>query len=145
MRFKLDLIIIAALCLAGSLQAEDLAPLQIKLPTPVFTGTPKPPENTVNVEPAWTPEKPRPPFLAPKDITNVALGIAYANHFGKNVLVAGTTDPAHPTAVLVVPPATVRPISPGEPWFRARSGNLAYLMWWGIRHDAEPHSQGYSR
>src|SRR5471030_659787 len=78
-------------------------------------------------------------------LTNVALGIAYANHFGKNVLVAGTTDPARSTAVMVVPPEKVNPIDPNEPWFRARGGNNAYLMWWGIRHDAEPHSQGYSK
>ncbi len=78
-------------------------------------------------------------------LTNVALGIAYANHFGKNVLVAGTTDLSHPTAVLVTPPATVRPIEPDKPWFRARGGNNAYLMWWGIRHDAEWRMQGYSK
>jgi len=78
-------------------------------------------------------------------LTNVALGIAYANHIGKNVLVAGTTDEAQPVATLVVPPAVVRPIKSNEPWFRARGGNTAYLPWWGIRHDARPGSQGYSR
>ena len=78
-------------------------------------------------------------------LTNVALAIAYANHFGKNVLVAGTTDPARPTAVLVVPPATVRPIDPDKPWFRARGEDNAYLMWWGIRHDADWRMQGYSK
>ncbi|MTW32267.1 virulence factor [Pseudoduganella danionis] len=78
-------------------------------------------------------------------LTNVALGIAYANHFGKNVLVAGTTDPELPTAVLVTPPAKARPIDANEPWFRARGENNAYLMWWGIRHDAPPHTQGYSK
>ena len=61
------------------------------------------------------------------------------------MLVAGTTDPARSTAVMVVPPEKVNPIDPNEPWFRARGGNNAYLMWWGIRHDAEPHSQGYSK
>lgn len=77
-------------------------------------------------------------------LTNVALGIAYANHLGKNVLVAGTSDPARTTAVLVTPPATVRPIEPDKPWFRARSGNHAYLMWWGIRHDEQVRMQGWS-
>ncbi len=77
-------------------------------------------------------------------LTNVALGIAYANHFGKNVLVAGTTDPAHATAVLVTPPETVRPIVADKPWFRARGENHAYLMWWGIRHDATFRMQGFS-
>jgi len=78
-------------------------------------------------------------------LTNVALGIAYANHLGKTVLVAGTTDQAQPVATLVVPPAVVRPIQYDEPWFRARGGGTAYLPWWGIRHDAAPRSQGYSR
>jgi hypothetical protein len=79
-------------------------------------------------------------------LTNVALGIAYANHFGKNVLVAGTSDAEHPTAVLVTPPATVRPIDPDKDWFRARAESNAYLFWWGIRHDADParQIQGYS-
>jgi hypothetical protein len=78
-------------------------------------------------------------------LTNVALGIAYANHMGKTVLVAGTTDEAQPVATLVVPPAVVRPIQSDKPWFRARGGNTAYLPWWGIRHDAAPRSQGFSR
>jgi hypothetical protein len=78
-------------------------------------------------------------------LTNVALAIAYANHVGQNVLVAGTTDQAHPTAVLVLPPAKVRPIEPDKPWFRARGENNAYLMWWGIRHDADWRMQGYSK
>jgi hypothetical protein len=39
----------------------------------------------------------------------------------------------------------VRPIRYDEPWFRARGGGTAYLPWWGIRHDAAPRSQGYSR
>ena len=78
-------------------------------------------------------------------LTNVALAIAYANHIGKNVLVAGTTDQARPTATVVVPPAVVRPINHDEPWFRARSGNYSYLAWWGIRHDAKDNRQGYSQ
>ncbi|MGW8394480.1 hypothetical protein [Pseudoduganella sp. HUAS MS19] len=78
-------------------------------------------------------------------LTNVALGIAYANHLGKNVLVAGTTDAEQPTAVVVSPPAKVRPIDPNAPWFRARGGGSAFLPWWGLRHDAKPGSQGYSR
>jgi len=77
-------------------------------------------------------------------LTNVALGIAYANHLGKNVLVAGTSDAGHPSAVVVVPPAKVRPIDPSKDWFRARGGNHAYLPWWGLRHDAGPKQQGFS-
>jgi hypothetical protein len=78
-------------------------------------------------------------------LTNVALGIAYANHIGKTVLVAGTTDQAQPIATVVVPPAVVRPIRPDEPWFRARGENAAHLAWWGIRHDVQDKTQGYSR
>lgn len=78
-------------------------------------------------------------------LTNVALAIAYANHIGKNVLVAGTTDLNQPTATVVIPPAVIRPINPDEPWFRARGGNTTYLPWWGLRHDATKGSQGYSR
>ncbi|OYO32332.1 hypothetical protein CD932_00960 [Janthinobacterium sp. PC23-8] len=84
-------------------------------------------------------------------LTNVALAIAQANHFGQNVLVAGTTDAGRTTGVLVLPPATVRPIDPVKPWFRARGGGNAYLMWWGIRHawaklDAgQFNEQGYSK
>ena len=78
-------------------------------------------------------------------LTNVALGIAYANHIGKTVLVAGTTDQAQPIATVVVPPAVVRPIRPDEPWFRARGENMAHLTWWGIRHDVKDTTQGYSR
>lgn len=48
-------------------------------------------------------------------LTNVALAIAYANHIGKTVLVAGTTDQSQPIATVVVPPAVVRPIRPDEP------------------------------
>ena len=77
-------------------------------------------------------------------LTNVALGIAHANHVGKSVLVAGTSDPASVTGVLVSPPATVRPINHDKPWFRARGENHAYLPWWGIRHDAADDMQGYS-
>lgn len=78
-------------------------------------------------------------------LTNVALAIAYANHVGKNVLVAGTTDADQPSAVLVVPPEKVRPIDHDAPWFRARGENNAYLLWWGIRHDATMRMQGYSK
>ncbi|MBY0241975.1 MAG: virulence factor [Burkholderiaceae bacterium] len=77
-------------------------------------------------------------------LTNMALAIAYANHIGQHVLVAGTTDQEHPTAVLIQPPAIVRPINHDAPWFRARGEGNAYLMWWGARHDAPPRSQGYS-
>lgn len=78
-------------------------------------------------------------------LTNVALAIGYANHIGKTVLVAGTTDLGQPTATVVTPPAVVRPIDANAPWFRARGANNAYLPWWGLRHDAKPIMQGYSQ
>ncbi|MFM2086605.1 MAG: hypothetical protein RLZZ237_1474, partial [Pseudomonadota bacterium] len=78
-------------------------------------------------------------------LTNVALAIAQANHFGKQVLVAGTSDALSVTGVLVSPPAKVRPIDHDKPWFRARGENHAYLPWWGIRHDAADDMQGYSK
>jgi hypothetical protein len=77
-------------------------------------------------------------------LTDVALAIGRANHLGGNVLVAGTTDPEHPTAVFVVAPSKLTPIDAGKDWFRARGENNAYLPWWGRRHDARPASQGYS-
>lgn len=78
-------------------------------------------------------------------LTNVALAIGYANHIGKTVLVAGTTDLDQPTATVVTPPAVVRPIDANAPWFRARGANNAYMTWWGLRHDARPIMQGYSQ
>ncbi|MDB0529654.1 virulence factor [Ralstonia solanacearum] len=78
-------------------------------------------------------------------LTNVALAIARANHLGGSVLVAGTTDPAHPTAVVVAPPAKLTPIDPDKDWFRARGENNAYLPWWGHRHGEKYGTvQGYS-
>lgn len=77
-------------------------------------------------------------------LTDVALAIGRANHLGGNVLVAGTTDTEHPTAVVVVAPSKLTPIDTGKNWFRARGGNNAYLPWWGRRHDASTASQGYS-
>ncbi|MGQ9575832.1 MAG: discoidin domain-containing protein [Thermoguttaceae bacterium] len=51
-------------------QAQKLVPLEIKLPRPMFQGTPK------NIKPAPTlekyTEKPRPPFYAPLGVTNLA-------------------------------------------------------------------------
>ncbi|MGD7109763.1 virulence factor [Ralstonia pseudosolanacearum] len=78
-------------------------------------------------------------------LTNVALAIARANHLGGSVLVAGTTDPEHPTAVVVTPPSKLTPIDPDKDWFRARGENNAYLPWWGRRHGENYGTvQGYS-
>lgn len=52
-------------------QGEKLLPLRVKLPRPLFQGTPK------DIKPAPTlekyTEKPRPPFYAPQGTTNLAL------------------------------------------------------------------------
>ncbi|MGN7980244.1 virulence factor [Burkholderia sp. 22313] len=77
-------------------------------------------------------------------LTNVALAIGRINHFGGNALVAGTTDPEHPVAVVVRPPSKLTPVDPNQDWFRARGGNNAYLPWWGRRHDTDYGMQGYS-
>ena len=52
--------------------ADDLAPLPLKLPMPTLKGTPPEVPKGPNIEPP--PEKPRPPFMAPKGVSNVALG-----------------------------------------------------------------------
>ncbi len=52
--------------------ADDLAPLPLKLPAPTLKGTPSELPTGPNIEPYS--EKPRPPFMAPKGVSNVALG-----------------------------------------------------------------------
>ena len=77
-------------------------------------------------------------------LTNVDIAIGRINHFGGNALVAGTTDPDHPVAVVVRPPSKLTAIDPDKDWFRARGGNNAYLPWWGRRYDVDYGMQGYS-
>ena len=50
---------------------EKLVPLDIKLPKPLFQGTPQQIKPTPNMEKYN--EKPRPPFYAPAGVTNLAL------------------------------------------------------------------------
>jgi hypothetical protein len=78
-------------------------------------------------------------------LTDVVLAIGRANHLGETVLVAGTTNPSHPVAVVVTPPENVVPIDPNADWFRARGDNNAYLPWWGRRFDETYPRQGWSR
>ncbi|WP_269505043.1 virulence factor [Burkholderia sp. IMCC1007] len=77
-------------------------------------------------------------------LTNVALAIGRINHFGGNALVAGTTAPEHPVAVIVRPPSKLTSVDPTKDWFRARGANNAYLPWWGRRYDVDYGMQGYS-
>jgi hypothetical protein len=50
---------------------QDLEPIDIKLPVPAFMGTPADIELNEHIEKPS--DKPRPPFLAPKGVKNVAL------------------------------------------------------------------------
>ncbi|WP_241017693.1 virulence factor [Burkholderia sp. Ac-20349] len=84
------------------------------------------------------------PMGAGTALTDVVLAIGRANHLGEKVLVVGTTDAQHPTAVVVVPPSKITAIDPDKDWFRARGENNAYLPWWGRRHDTDYGMQGYS-
>src|SRR5438093_12428936 len=51
----------------------DLVPLNIKLPAPAFKGTPKDIQLSSYVEPL--PDKPRPPFMVPPGLKNLAQGL----------------------------------------------------------------------
>ena len=53
-------------------KAEDLVPLQIKLPAPAFVGTPSDSPSSPDVEKPTG--KPRPPLMVPPGVSNVALG-----------------------------------------------------------------------
>jgi len=72
--FAVGILLFAVPVNAGSKKgtAAGLAPIPVKLPRPVFVGTPKniPPGTTVD-KPTG---KPRPPFMAPVGTRNVALG-----------------------------------------------------------------------
>ena len=56
---------------APAVVQEELAPIPLTLPKPMFVGTPQNLEGVTNLEPPLG--KDRPPFLAPKGVTNVAL------------------------------------------------------------------------
>ena len=59
-----------AMASATVTRAEDLAPMEIKLPIPAFMGTPADIQMTEHLEKPS--DKPRAPFMAPKGVTNVA-------------------------------------------------------------------------
>ena len=61
--------VLAALTLNGI--GADTAPLELKLPIPAFMGTPT--DIPVDEHIEKPSDKPRPPFMAPKGVTNVAL------------------------------------------------------------------------
>ncbi len=61
-----------ALALAARAAEAELAPLPLKLPIPAFMGTPTDIPLGDHIEKPS--DKPRPPFLAPKGVQNLALG-----------------------------------------------------------------------
>jgi len=74
LRYLLALPIWLGVCgFADVAAAQSQQPLPIVLPKPLFEGTPSPP-NVPNLEKPSG--RPRPPFLAPAGVTNVALGKA---------------------------------------------------------------------
>jgi len=77
-------------------------------------------------------------------LTDIALAIGRANHLGGHVLIAGTTDTAQLSAVIVAPPAQLIPIDAEKNWFRARGEGDAYLPWWGRRRDVSYTRQGFT-
>jgi hypothetical protein len=64
--------------------AGELAPLPITLPKPMFVGTPTNFEGVTDLEPPLG--KARPPFLAPKGVTNVALGKSVKSSSGEPIM-----------------------------------------------------------
>jgi len=71
MRITLAILIGAAALSSAAAQTARLDPLPIVLPKPLFEGTPEPP-NVANLEKPLG--RPRPPFLAPAGVANVAQG-----------------------------------------------------------------------
>lgn len=63
---------VCALALAARAAETELAPLPLKLPIPAFMGTPTDIPLGEHIEKPS--DKPRPPFLAPKGVQNLALG-----------------------------------------------------------------------
>ncbi|HWY78162.1 MAG TPA: hypothetical protein VN281_21280, partial [Verrucomicrobiae bacterium] len=57
---------------ASNSNAPGLVPLKLKLPEPVFAGTPREAPKGVDMEP--TPTQPPPPLMVPADVRNVAPG-----------------------------------------------------------------------
>jgi hypothetical protein len=67
-------LVLAAVISAVALEsrAQDLVPLNLKLPAEAFKGTPKDIKTNAYTEPY--PDKPRPPMMVPPDLKNLAKG-----------------------------------------------------------------------
>jgi hypothetical protein len=73
LRSRLWLVVsLTGFCLISNGGAQDLVPLQIKLPAPAFIGTPTDAPLPPNVEKPTG--KPRPPLMVPPGVSNLALG-----------------------------------------------------------------------
>ena len=77
-------VIVAAMASTCGARDARRAPLKLKLPRPQFVGTPKN-VKTANLE-APRKDARRPPFLAPRDVTNVALGKKVTSSDGEPIL-----------------------------------------------------------
>ncbi len=70
------LLFFISLILSNNIFAQDLVPIELELPKAMFVGTP----TNMSIEKLEKPlGKPRSPFLAPKGVTNVALGKSVAS------------------------------------------------------------------
>jgi hypothetical protein len=65
-------LVLSTLAGANRASAAELAPLPLELPQPTLKGTPDEVPAGPHIEPLS--DKPRPPFMAPKGVKNVALG-----------------------------------------------------------------------
>lgn len=74
MKFSVSIFALTAALAAWPALADDapLVPLNLKLPAPVFIGTPSDTQVGSNVEKPTG--KPRPPLMVPQGVTNLALG-----------------------------------------------------------------------
>lgn len=75
-KFTVVLAMFATMVFSQNILAQDLVPIEIELPKAMFVGTP----TNMNIEKLEKPlGKPRPPFLAPAGVKNVALGKSVAS------------------------------------------------------------------
>lgn len=75
-KFTMVFAIFATMVFFQNILAQDLVPIEIELPKAMFVGTP----TNMNIEKLEKPlGKPRPPFLAPAGVKNVALGKSVAS------------------------------------------------------------------
>ena len=105
LRLCLAVLVLTASGAATTLRADDLEPLRLNLPAPMFVGTPKERPPGSNIEPLS--DKPRPAFMVPKGLKNLApasritTSDARANAGTLRKLVDGNKDPSDENTVLL--------------------------------------------